>query len=596
MSDIKIIGPLRKFWQLLDADQRRALIVLIGLMFVGMLLETLGIGLVIPVIGVVMNADLVDKYPYARSLFVFLGYPNQTQLLISTVLILVFVYLFKALFLGFLALTQSRFVYGLQERISLRLFSHYLYQPYAFHLKRNSAQLIRNATIEVSSLSASAQSIVAILSELLVIAGIVILLIMVEPIGTLAVVAALFIISLTYYGATRKSVLKWGQSRQLHEGMRIQHLQQGLGGIKEIQLCCRADEFIQRYDLHNHASAAANQRFAVMQQLPRLWLELLAVFALALLIFVMTREGKSFASLVPVVGVFGAAAFRLMPSVNRIIGSIHNVRFAIPTIDILHEEFAEGQPPSMNHIVRVFDFKKEIQLINITFKYPESDTPVLHQISLTVERGRTVGLIGGSGAGKSTLVDIILGLLTPTSGVVSVDGIDIRSNLRSWWSRIGYVPQEIYLVDDTLSRNIAFGLSDDEIKPDQLQRAIQAAQLEDFVATLPDGLNTMVGERGVRLSGGQRQRIGIARALYHGPDVLILDEATSSLDVATEREVMRAIEALHGKKTIIIVAHRLSTVARCDWLYQMKNGMVKSQGLPSAVLKNETLTHSDKCH
>lgn len=586
MSDIKIIGPLRKFWQILDAGQRRALIVLIGLMFVGMLLETLGIGLVIPVLGVVMNADLLDKYPDGRNLFVFLGYPDQSQLLISTVLILISVYLFKVLFLGFLALAQSRFVYGLQERISLRLFSHYIYQPYAFHLKRNSAQLIRNATIEVSSLSASAQSIVAILSELLVIAGIVMLLLMVEPLGTLAVVAALSVISVGYYGATRKSVLKWGGSRQLHEGMRIQHLQQGLGGIKEIQLCCRADEFIKRYDFHNHASAAANKRFAVMQQLPRLWLEFLTVFALAVLIFVMTHEGKSFASLVPVIGVFGAAAFRLMPSVNRIIGSIHNVRFAIPTIDILHEELAQGQPPSINPIVRLFDFKKEIQLNNITYKYPEGDTPVLHQISLAVERGKTVGLIGGSGAGKSTLVDIILGLLTPTRGVVSVDGIDIRSNLRSWWSQIGYVPQEIYLVDDTLSRNIAFGLSDDEIKPDQLQCAIQAAHLEDFVATLPEGLNTMVGERGVRLSGGQRQRIGIARALYHGPDVLILDEATSSLDVATETEVMKAIEALNGKKTIIIVAHRLSTVARCDWLYQIENGMVQSQGLPSAVLKN----------
>ena len=590
MSDIKI-GPLRKFWELLDASQRRALIVLIGLMFIGMLLETLGIGLVIPVLGVVMNADLVNKYPEARALFVFLGYPNQSQLLISTVLILVFAYLFKVLFLGFLALTQSRFVYGLQERVSLRLFSHYLNQTYAFHLKRNSAQLIRNATIEVSSLSASAQSIVAILSELLVIAGIVMLLLIVEPIGTLAVVVSLSVISLGYYGATRKSVLKWGHSRQLHEGMRIQHLQQGLGGIKEIQLSRRVDEFILRYNYHNHASAAANQRFAVIQQLPRLWLEFLAVFTLALLILVMTREGRSPESLVAVIGVFGVAAFRLMPSINRIIGSTQNIRFVIPTIDVLHEEFAQSQPSSVHFSARSVGFAFELQLKNVNYTYPGCDALVLNQISLTIERGKTVGLIGGSGAGKSTLVDIILGLLTPVSGAVLVDEKDIKNNVISWWRQIGYVPQEIYLVDDTLSRNVAFGLSDDEINPALLRSAIKAAQLDDFVASLPEGVNTMVGERGVRLSGGQRQRIGIARALYHQPEVLILDEATSSLDVETEKEIMKSIESLHGEKTIIIVAHRLSTVVQCDWLYRIENGKVVSQGCPSALLKNETLTN-----
>ncbi len=587
-----MISPLKKFWQLLEVEQRKALIVLIGLMFVGMLLETLGIGLVIPILGIVMNADLVDKYPAAKSIFIFLGYPDQSKLLISTILVLVVAYVAKALFLGFLALYQSQFIYGLQERISVRLFSHYLHQDYVFHLKKNSAQLIRNATIEVSSLSASAQSIVVILSELLVIAGIAILLVMVEPIGTLLVSSVLIAISLGFYAVTRKSVLRWGHSRQFHEGMRIQHLQQGLGGVKEILLCCRADEFIQRYNLHNHASASANQRFAIMQQLPRLWLELLAVLALVLLIFVMTRDGKTFSSLVPVIGVFGAAAFRLMPSVNRIIGSIHNVRFAIPTIEILHDEFAQIQPPLVHLNAGSVDFKKEIQLKSVIYIYPECDALVLNQISLTVECGKTVGIIGGSGAGKSTLVDIILGLLTPVSGLVLVDDKDIKNDVSSWWRQIGYVPQEIYLVDDTLGRNIAFGLSDDEIQPELLRSAIKAAQLGDFVASLPEGVNTMVGERGVRLSGGQRQRIGIARALYHQPDVLILDEATSSLDVETEKEVMKAIEALHGKKTIIIIAHRLSTVAQCDWIYRIENGAVLSQGSPSVLLKNETLTHS----
>lgn len=560
-------------------------------MFFGMVLETFGIGLVIPALGVMTNTDLVEKYPKASSLLVVLGYPDQSRLVSSAVLILVSVYAIKTAFLTFLAWHQSVFIYSLQEHLSKSMFAHYLRQPFAFHLRRNSAQLIRNATIEVINLAAAAQSIVAILTETLVLVGITFLLLLVEPLGVALVAITLGLISFAYYFLTRERVLKLGVARQHHEGMRIQHLQQGLGGVREIKLFGREDDFLRYYHVHNFGSVAANQRYTFMQQLPRLWLEFLAIIGLAILVLVMMNQGKSVESLVPTLGLFAAAAFRLMPSVNRIIGSSHSIRFAVPTINTVYEEL-KAQSPSVNDVMQpsVIKLQNQLQLHRVGYRYPETNTDALADVCLTIQRGKTIGFIGGSGAGKSTLVDVILGLLSPTSGTVFVDDIDVQTNVRGWQNHVGYVPQSIFLIDDTLLRNVAFGLPDEQVDFDKVKRAISVAQLEDFIATLPDGLNTVVGERGVRLSGGQRQRIGIARALYHDPSVLVLDEATSSLDKDTENEVMKAIIALHGQKTILIVAHRLSTVAQCDWIYRLDNGRIIEQGKPANILSDPMLS------
>jgi ABC-type multidrug transport system fused ATPase/permease subunit len=347
--------------------------------------------------------------------------------------------------------------------------------------------------------------------------------------------------------------------------------------VKDVKILGREADFLEQYRLHTTSSMRVMRHLTTLQSLPRLGLEMLAVTGLAGLVLVMIWQGKPVASLLPTLGLFAAAAFRFMPSVNRVILALQTVRFSLPVIDTLHGELQlldANKPPLSGG---AFEFQHELRLEGLTFRYPGVEACALQNVSLSISKGSSVGFIGGSGAGKSTLVDIMLGLLSPTSGAVTVDGTNIQNNLRGWQDRIGYVPQSIYLTDDSLRRNVALGLPENQIDDKAVARAIQSAQLEQFVKELPQGLDTLVGERGVRLSGGQRQRIGIARALYHDPSVLVLDEATSSLDTATESDVMDAVRSLHGEKTILIVAHRLSTVADCDRLFSLENGKLADE-------------------
>jgi ABC-type multidrug transport system fused ATPase/permease subunit len=342
--------------------------------------------------------------------------------------------------------------------------------------------------------------------------------------------------------------------------------------VKDIKMLGREKYFLDQFSLHNEAVANIGKRQNVMQSLPRLWLEWLAIFGLAAMVLSMLLRDKPLEALVPTLGLFAAAAFRLMPSVNRILGAIQGLRYAQPVIDTLYAEvrmLGGNSRPASNLPVR---FLKSIHLKDISFSYNEASVKTLSDINLTIVHGSTIGFVGSSGAGKSTLIDIILGLLAPTNGQVLVDGCDIQTGLSCWQNQIGYVPQSIYLTDDTLRRNVAFGIPEDRIDNQAVQSAVKIAQLTDYIARLPDGLDTMVGERGIRLSGGQRQRIGIARALYHDPEVLVLDEATSALDVMTEGEVIDEVKALRGTKTILIIAHRLTTHSGCDKIYRIKQG------------------------
>lgn len=578
----------QKLWYLLTTDQRHAAIVLLGLMLIGMLLETLGIGLVIPALALMTQGDLAVKYPALAPWLNSLGNPSHEQLIIYGMLVLVGAYAIKTLFLAFLAWRQARFVYGLQAILSQRLFTGYLHQPYAFHLQRNSAQLIRNAIGQVGEITNTIQQGLMLITEILVLLGISALLLAIEPLGALLVVSTLGLAGWGFNRLTRGHILRWGEARQHHEGLRIQHLQQGLGGAKDVKLLGREGDFLAQYQRHSIGSARVGQRQAALQALPRLWLELLAVTGLAALVLVIIVQGKPMEALLPTLGLFAAAAFRLMPSVNRILGAVQSVRFSLPVIDTLHSELClldNASPPLRG---QPLPFKKELVLDQVRFNYPSAETQALRGVSLTIPRGVSAGFIGGSGAGKSTLVDIILGLLTPVSGSIKIDGVNIQTNLRGWQDQIGYVPQSIYLTDDTLRRNVAFGLPNDQIDETAVWRAIRSAQLEQFVNDLPLGLDTVVGERGIRLSGGQRQRIGIARALYHDPLVLVLDEATSSLDTTTERGVMEAVRALQGEKTLLIVAHRLSTVEHCDRLFRLEQGEVVEEGDTAVVLGSKT--------
>jgi len=543
------------------------------LMLIGMLLEMLGVGMVIPLVALLTRASPLPSLP----VWSHFGEITEEALVYGAMAGLVLVYLVKNLFLGFLLWSQSTFAYEVQANLSKRLFSSYLHQPYAFHLQQNSALLIRNATTEANLFASHAlMQGLQLMAELLVVLGVAILLMLVEPVGTLIVGLTLGIVATLFFRTTRARVLLWGEQRQFHEGLRLQHLQQGLGGIKDVILSGRQEVFLSQYDQHNNAASIAARHQEFLKQVPRLGLEWLAIFGLAVLVMSMMVQGRSLADVAPVIGAFAAAAFRLMPSLNRILGSIQTLRYMSPVIDTLNEQVHLPLSGSRKGSMQL-TFDRDIRVDNVSFSYQADGIPALQQISLIIEKGRTVGFIGTSGSGKSTLIDIVLGLLQPGDGTILVDGQDVRANLRAWQAMIGYVPQTIYLTDDTLKRNVAFGVPDDHIDESAVVAAIKAAQLEDFIACLPQGLDTPVGERGVRLSGGQRQRIGIARALYHDPEVLILDEATSALDNKTERGFMDAIDALRGRKTILIVAHRLSTVEQCNQIFQLEHGqLIKS--------------------
>ena len=582
---MKRSNALYKLFTLLDTKQRKKLIALLLLTLVSMALEMMSIGLIVPAIAMLMEPNIALKYPILQPVLAFMGNPSQAMIITIGMGILIVVYFFKNIFLTYYIFWQNRFVNDFQVQISQRLFTTYLRQPYIFHLQRNSATLIRNINTEVVSVFSAVLSIMNFVTEIFVLLGFSIILVSAQPLGSLlmAVVGGAAAWGFSIY--TKRSIVKWGESRVFHLGQATQHLMQGIGGAKDVKLLGREDDFLAQFKEHNSKFANFNRLNTTLQALPRLWLEFLAVIGLSILVISIIIQGNNLNVILPTLGLFAVAAFRLIPSAIKILNAVQNIRYNQPSIDILYEDLklevpdTESTNPDKTSMLY-------LGLDNISFKYPSVSSYAVKDVSFDLPHGKSIGIVGQSGSGKSTLVDIILGLLIPCEGVIRVNGNDIHASdnsLKSWQRNIGYVPQSIYLTDDTMRRNIAFGLAEDKIDDDAIQAASKAAQLDEFINTLPEGLNTIVGERGVRLSGGQRQRIGIARALYHNPKILLLDEASSALDNDTEMAVMESIKQLKDK-TIIIVAHRLSTVKHCDLIIRMKQGVIIEKGLPDKIL------------
>ena len=566
----------KNIWFLIPESKKGPLIKLWIMMIFGMLLEMISIGMVIPLIMLLTREHSFNSYPVLGELIPQFNNSSTAILIIIFMAFLVFIYLLKNSFLVLLAWKQSKFIYGIQTDIAEKLFSIYLKQPYHFHLQRNSGQLIRNIQGEVSVFINSVLTpYLYVLAEILIVCGLSVMLLFIEQVGTITVIIALFFSLNLFYRFTKNRTLYWAKERVHQEGQRIQQLYQGLGGVKETKLYGREQDFIDKYRIYTSKSMKCNQRQQFIQQVPRLFLELLALIGFLILVGSIVIQQKPISNLLPTLSLFALVAFRLMPSAHRIIGSIQQLRFGLPTLKLLRKElsFIEAKYIKSNNTFKK-KFQNNLQIKNLCYSYPNSNSKVLNSISLTINKGDFIGFVGESGSGKSTLIDIILGILPPTSGNLLLDDVDISKNLRNWQDKIGYVPQEIYLSDDTLRRNIAFGVSDCDIDNHAIEKAINLAQLEKFIDDLPEGLDTIVGERGVRISGGQRQRIGIARALYNDPEVLILDEATSNLDIKTEANLMDAIFALHGKITILTVAHRLKTLKKCDKIFTLGNGKI----------------------
>ena len=581
---VSMIETVKIVWRLFTNSDRVAFIRIVVMVIIGMFLETVSLGIVVPIIGILTQDNYQEKYPWIVDLF---GSLSREELISAVMVAMVFIYIVRSLFLFWSLWIQKGFSASVSGRLSQSLFSIYLRQPYMFHLQRNSSTLMRNAKNATSVVTCGVDPFLVLLTDGLVAIAMFSLLIYVEPIGTLAVLIVFGVSTLLFQRLTRRRIDNWGYRVDYHETKILQHLQEGFGGAKDVKILGRENEFLSQHEKHLGESIRINRIYNVILTLPRSFMEIITIVGLCLLVVSMVVRDRPLSDIVPILGLFAAAAFRVMPSINRLLMATQTLIFNRSIIASVYRDFLLDSP-EVNSAQRVEPFTKQLELKDVSFKYPTTATPSLQNVSLVVNRGEAVGFVGPSGAGKSTLVDVILGLFAPTSGVVRVDGNDVHQNLRNWQNQIGYVPQAIYLTDDTLRRNVAFGLNDENIDDDLVREAIRLAQLQEFVATLPDGLETVVGERGVRLSGGQRQRIGIARALYHKPSVLVLDEATSSLDTPTEHGVMQAVQALQGSKTVIIVAHRLSTVEYCDRLYRIEDSRITEEGTFAEVVQRST--------
>jgi ABC-type multidrug transport system fused ATPase/permease subunit len=557
-------------------------------LLIGVFFEMLGLGILIPAFAIILNPKVGDEFPLIKPLVELLGNPTHFQLLFFGMSILIFTYFLKAIFLIFLSWRQSKFSADLSANIGKKLFDGYLRMPYTFHLQRNSAELLRNIQGEVGQFTFISQSVISLSVEISVISGVVFTIILLEPMGAFIIMLFLGISIFVFHRMTKNRLLNWGNLRQLHSGLSNKHVLQGIGGIKDVKFLGKEKYFLNQFDFHNEQNAKTLAKVATLGLIPRSYLELLSVFGLAGLIIIMVFQNKPVELLIPTIGVFAAAAFRMIPSANRIMTSMQGIRYAQPVVELLYNEFKiineADKTDSLKENLEELNFENELRLNHVNFKYFKSTRNALHDINLTIKRGETIGFIGPSGSGKSTLVDIILGLIVPNKGTISFDNQDILKNVRYWQNQIGYVPQTIYLTDDSIKNNIAFGIPEDKIDEIALQKAIDAAQLKEYIDSLPEGVLSYVGERGVRLSGGQRQRIGIARALYYNPQILLLDEATSALDSLTEIEVMKSITALKNEKTILIVAHRISTLTNCHKIYKLENGKIVEEGTPSTML------------
>lgn len=595
-----VFKVVSKIFQILNSKQKTTAVYVFALMLLGMVLETIGVGVILPLITLLqdpLKMEKLERMLPEQAYQTLASLSSESRITIVMLAISLF-FIFKNTFLACLSYQQSRFSFGIQSHLSQKLFIIYLTKPYRYHLERNSAQLIRNVTTEVNAVTFNlVLPILYICSECLIVLGLAVLLFSIEPIGALAALGVLSIAGFLFHLATTKHIHRCGKARQYHEGQRIQHLQQALGAIKEVKLLGCESEFLSRFKLHAEEYSHAGRVHVTLQQLPRLWVELLAILGLFFLIFTMLAQGRSMDTLIPTLGLFAAAAFRLMPSCSRILTYLQNIKFATPVIDLLHAEICE-KSHKKNKETKYRLPKTELngnllEIRNLSYRYPSRNDDAIKNISLAVREFETIGICGSSGSGKTTLIDLILGLLKPEVGKILNYGNSIFNEIEVWQKMLGYVPQSIFLIDDTILRNIAFGVPDDLIDMNSVWNAVKSAKIFDFIKELPDELNTNVGERGVKLSGGQQQRIGLARALYHRPKVLVLDEATSALDSNTEESVMNAISALHGRITIIIVAHRLSTFEYCDTVIRLENGQIQWSGKYSEFLEKNLLQSSN---
>jgi len=573
-----------KIFTILTAVQKRYCVFLALCMLIGGAFEAVGIGAILPLISIMGQPDWLERHVEIAQFVSNMGVTNHVQFIILCSIGLIILYLIKNAYLAWQLRIQINFAMQKQILYASELFKSYLAKTYIFHVNHNTAILMRN--VSSGALIAFTNILIPTLQLLTeVVTGFVIwvMLIAVDPFTAVVVAGLLALVLYVLVKTFRRKIAEQGQIQNQYSGEMYRWVNQGLGAIKETKVLRKEAYFSSEYEAAYKRYGDANRVFNFLNQLPRLFIEAIVVVSLLFLIVFKLIQGYAPMEIVPLLGVLALAAFRMMPCANRIVNLSNGIKFQMPLFNELYEEFCEirdrleaGKSQELlSESVEKLPFAKELCVEHLAFQYPEGQHEVLQDVSFNVPKGSFVGVVGPSGAGKTTFVDILLGLLTPTGGKITVDGMDIQSNIRGWQANLSYVPQSIYLIDGTIKENVALGVAPEAFDEELLIRVLKMAELYDFVQDLPKGVDTMVGERGVKLSGGQRQRIGIARALYYKPEVLVLDEATSALDNETEKSITDTILKLKGQITIIAIAHRVSTLEACDFKVKFDNGKAK---------------------
>lgn len=572
----------KKLMVIMNAKQKRMMGLLLVMMIFGAFLETASISLIIPVMTLVLSPNAVEENAIMASVYHGLGMTSPRQFTVVVMAAMVLAFVLKNLFLFLLQKTMYRFVYKNQFETQEKMLRSFVKRDYEFYLNIETSTIQRIIAADVVNAYLLILCLLQIMSECTVFFMLVLALLVVDFKMTL-VIAGLLVVTLIVIKDVIKPIMnRTGKENQDYASLIYQWLSQTVGGIKEIKIIGKENYFISEYSERGSHYVAAMERLNLFSNAPKLLIETVCIAGMVAYMLVIVMMGKDLTEMMPALSAFAMAAVRLMPSANRINNQLTQLAYYEPFFmnvsdNLLEETSEENIDMSYAKEAEKLPVEKEITLKNITYAYPNTEKLIFDHAEMTIPVGSSVGIVGGSGSGKTTIVDILLGLLKVKEGTISADGTNVMDNYRGWLKNVGYIPQMIFLLDDDIRKNVAFGVPEEEIDEDRLWYALKEAQLDEFVKTLPEGVHTGIGERGIRLSGGQRQRIGIARALYNDPEVLILDEATSALDNDTEAAIMESINRFQGKKTLVIIAHRLQTIEKCDMVYRVENGKISRE-------------------
>ena len=565
---------IKKFLYFFNKNQKRSLLLFFGLMLISTILEMAGLGFIFSIVGTLSPTNIKSNLLINKlSLFFEL---DKTEMLTYLLIIFLLFYLIKIIFLTFYSWFESNFLCTYKENLSSKVFQKYLNQDFSYFYNRNSSEFIRNLITEVDLFSLCLVSVLKLALEIIVIIGIFFFLSYINFYFTILITIVFLFFSSLYFFLFKEKLNKWGTQRQSNIQKLIQFMQEGFDGIKVIKLLGREKFFFNKFKVHNVNLSRVAAKTTFFNNVPKLLFEFVGISSVIFLLYILYSSGRNLIEIAQILSIYVAASFRILPSINKIVTSLQNIKLNFPAINVLYYElknFKEGDQPSYEK----FFFNKNIFVDIKKFKYPNSNNFEISDIKLNISKGEKIGIIGATGSGKSTVVEILTGISKPTEGDISVDGKPIFSNVRGWQKLIGFVPQKIFILDESLRNNILFGLDNKKYTEDQILSLIKKLSLEILLKRLPNGLDGNLGEDGINLSGGEIQRIGLCRALIHDPEILFLDEATSSLDVNTESQILDELK-IFKEKTIISIAHRINTLKNCDKIYCFDNGKVVDQG------------------